>query len=48
MQKLTTSATFDNYKNDPDQLQEEIEKEKESKFGFQLYGKWSIQKKWAW
>ena len=44
--KINYFSTFDNYKNDPDQLQEEIEKEKESKFGFQLYGKWSIQKKW--
>ena len=44
--KFSYFSTFDDEKNDPDQLKEEIYKEKEQGFDVKFYGKWSIQKWW--
>lgn len=44
--KLSYYSTFDNQKNDPDMLQQEILEAKEQSLGFKLYGNWSVKKPW--
>ncbi|MBN1819139.1 MAG: TonB-dependent receptor [Prolixibacteraceae bacterium] len=44
--KANFFSTFDNEKNDPDQLKIEIYKEKEQGLDLKLFGKWSVQKSW--
>lgn len=44
--KISMFSTFDNKKNDPDMLKEEIIQSKEQSVGFKLYGTWSVRKWW--
>lgn len=44
--KVSVYSTFDNQKNDPDMLKEEIIQSKERSIGFKLYGTWSARKWW--
>ncbi len=44
--KVSYYNTFDNEKNDPDMLREEIIQEKEKNISMKLYGKYSVEKPW--